>query len=419
MIIVLSSVRPSLEEALADRGSDILVIVPATIADERRVRAAGRYPIRTLPSWDDLGQLARLATELVHVGVTSIETTDEQCLRAAALLRSMLDVPGHSWGQALRATDKAVQKDVLAAAAVPVAGHRRIDSVAQAPAAAADLGWPLVIKPRRGFGTLGTRVVANPAALSQLIDSKAFGATELPAGLHGSGLHLPLDEIPGGLVAEEYVDVVTEYHCEILRWQGEDLYTLPARYVAPLLGSHLVGSVLLQPGAEHNAVAGLARAAADALDLQTGFAHVEILHDGNGTWRVGEIGLRPGGAKVPHLLQLQHGIEVPQVAADLAQRRRPRIELAPTDHTTAWVSATAPRGRVTGITSTQQIRDLPGVIDARSDLATGDHADGPLGSVALATHVFTRAADAEEAERAALSASRAWLVTTDDHDRAA
>lgn len=413
MIVVVSAARAALEDALAARGERVLAVVPAPVLAERRALAAGRYEVRAVSDWGDLGELVRLADALSEFPVRAVETTDEACLRPAALLRGLLQTDGGlTWTQAVAATDKAIQKTLLERAGVPVAGHRRISAVADAASVADQhLGWPVVVKPRRGFGTLGTHVVRDRTHLAELLASGAFAGTDgLPASMTASGLHRPLDEVPGGLLAEALVRVRAEYHIEILRHQGQELYAVPARYVAPVLGSPLVGSVLLQPGPEHDTTTALAGAAADALGLTTGFAHAEVLLDDQGVWRVGEIGLRPGGARVPHLLRLHHGIDVPGLAADLATGTRPRVQLSTSDETTAWVSAVTPSGTVTAITPTKEIRRLPGVVDAHTDLYPGATAGGPHGSTALATHVFTQGAAAEQAERAALDAITVWRV---------
>ncbi|MEE4544030.1 hypothetical protein V2S66_18890 [Streptomyces sp. V4-01] len=413
MIVVVSALRSTLEESLAARGERVLAVVPEAVLAERRALAAGRYEVRAVSDWDNLGQLVRLADALSELPVRAVESADEPCLRPAALLRGLLQTGGGlTWAQAVAATDKAVQKDLLVRAGVPVAAHRRISAVTgAADAADRHLGWPVVVKPRRGFGTLGTHVVRDRTHLAELLATGAFaGAAGLSASMTASGLHRPADEIPGGLVAEALVRVRAEYHIEILRDHGRELYAVPARYVAPVLGSPLVGSVLLQPGPEHDATAALARAAADTLGLSTGFAHVEVLLDQEGVWRVGEIGLRPGGARVPHLLNLHHRIDVPGLAADLATGTRPQVQLSTSGQTTAWVSAATPSGTVAAITPAKEILGLPGVIDAHTDLYPGATAGGPHGSIALATHVFTQGASAEDAEQAALAAITAWRV---------
>jgi biotin carboxylase len=415
LIVVVSALRTTLEDSLADRGESVLAVVPSAVLAERRALAAGRYEVLAVPDWDDLGQLVQLADTVSGFPVHAVETTDEPCLRPAALLRGLLQVEGGlSWQQAVAATDKAVQKTVLKQAGVAVADHRRIATVAEAAHAADEhLGWPVVVKPRRGFGTLGTHVVRDRTHLEELLGAGAFaGSASLPAAMTASGLHQAMNEIPGGLVAEALVRVQAEYHVEILRDHGQELYAVPARYVAPVLGSPLVGSVLLQPGDEHRTTTALARAAADALNLTTGFAHVEVLLDGAGVWRVGEIGLRPGGARVPHLLRLHHGIDVPELAADLATGARPHVRLSQAEHTTAWVSAVPPSGLVTAMAPVQEIGRLPGVIDAHTDLEIRSTAGGAHGSTALGTHVFAQGATAEDAEQAALAAITAWRVHT-------
>ena len=411
MRIVLSTVRWALEDVLVARGETVLAIVPATVLDQRTTQADGRYQLLGVDAWGDSGQLAQIANTLIHQQVQSIDSTDEQCLRAAALLRSMLHVKGQTSIQALRATDKAVMKEVLAKAGVPTARHQRIDTVADAPAAARTLGWPLVIKPRRGFATLGTRIVSSHADLGQMLATGGFDGTDIPEGLQASGMHLPMDALPGGLLVEELIDVAAEYHVEILRWKGEELYTIPGRYPAPLLDAQMFGAFLLQPGQEFDQVVALARAAADALELETGFAHAEVLRATDGNLLIGEIGLRPGGAQLPRLLELQHGIDVAEVAADLAMGQRPDITLRPTTGIVAWAASPAPQGLITAITPTADILALPGVIDAATSLAVGQDTSGRVGSAAHGAHVYARATTSELAAHRATAALNAWQVT--------
>ncbi|MFJ1795298.1 hypothetical protein [Kitasatospora griseola] len=414
MLVVLSALRSNLEDLLTERGQQILVVVPPAVQADRQTRGVP-YPMLTVAAWDERRELSALADELAALPVESVVTTDEPCLRAAAFLRDRLGLPGQSAESATAGTDKHIQKDVLTAAGVPVAWHVPLDSVADIESAAELLGWPVVVKPRRGFAMIGTLLVRDQAHLDRLRASDAFGPQALPASLHASGIHRGLDHASGGLMAEEGIDVVAEYHCEILRHHGREVYAVPGRYPGPLLGAAVLGAVLLGPGDDHaQDVVDLARDAADALQLDTGFAHVEILLARSGDLLVGEIGLRPGGAMLPHLLRLRHGIEPWALAADLAMGLTPRVDVRSDGPAVAWAAPIAPPGWITGMESADALRKRPGVIDVHQLVRVGQQSPTRVGSLTPAGHVFAVGDTSEQAEAHAHQAAAAWQITTSD-----
>ncbi len=414
MLVVLSALRSHLEDLLTARGQQILVVVPPAVHADRQARGVP-YPMLTVAAWDDRRQLSVLADELASLPIESVVTTDEPCLRAAAFLRERLGVPGQSAESATAGTDKHVQKDVLTAAGAPVAGHVPLNSVADIESAAEQLGWPVVVKPRRGFAAIGTLLVRDQGHLDRLRASGAFGPQALPASLHASGIHRGLDHASGGLMAEEGIDVVGEFHCEILRHHGREVYAVPGRYPGPLLGTTVIGSVLLGPGDDHaQQVTDLARSAADALQLASGFAHVEILLARSGDLLVGEIGLRPGGAMLPHLLKLQHGIDPWALAADLAMGRPPQAHLRSRGPIVAWAAPIAPPGWITHMDSAEVLRTRPGVVDVHQLVHVGQQSPTRVGTLNPAGHVFAVGDTAEQAEARAHQAASAWQITTSD-----
>jgi biotin carboxylase len=311
-------------------------------------------------------------------------------------------------------TDKLIMKQRLEAAKIPVARSRPLTDLAGVAEAAEDLGWPLVVKPRLGMGVVGTVRINSPAHLEELRRAGAFDQnTEVPAGWQATGLDRALEEVPGGLIAEQSISVIDEFSCDILRHEGGEVFILPARYPAPLLGASDIGAALLPSDHDQAAqVVTMARAAADALRLRTGFAHVEVLLDSHGAWRVGEIALRPGGSRIPDLLRLQHGVDVHALQADLAMRRVPLVVLRPETEPIAWIGVHATAGLVTAITPTSEILRRPGVIAAEAAFEVGDYSTGPLGSAVAAAHVFAQAPTVARAEDLALRAAAAWQVTT-------
>jgi biotin carboxylase len=411
LIIVLSGMKSWLEETLVARGEEIAVVVPDDLLDEWKTRdfTPALYGI---PHWTDYEALAGLAARLGGVRVRSVVTVDEPAVRAAAFLRALLGVPGQDLHSAVAFTDKAVMKDRLRAAGLPVVPHRVVHTLRGIPLAAAEVGWPVVVKPRDGFGTINTHLVRDEGHFDELIRGGALGAAgTLPHSMQVSATARSLEDHPGGFLVEAAVgQVVAEYHCELLVEDGRERYCVPARYEAPCIetvdGS--TGSVVLAAGPRRERIAELTRAAAAALGLTTGFAHCEVLEDAAGRLFIGEIGARPGGAQIPHLLSLQHGISVADLAADLAQGIPARLGAAGHGRAVSWRSVPMPTGRITAMQDPAQIRALPQVLDVKCSVAVGDDVRGFRSSLNSAAHVFCEGETDELAQRRAAEVAHAW-----------
>ncbi|WP_042380046.1 ATP-grasp domain-containing protein [Streptacidiphilus melanogenes] len=408
MHVVLTSSTAPHAEILHERGQEVMLVVPGSASVGHR-----DFPVWRVSAWDAYGELARLALDLVDEPVASLTTTDERCLRPAAWLRSMLGLPGMSWEQSVAGTDKHIMKQKLARAQIPVARHLPVATLSQVPTAADSLGWPVVVKLRTGASMLGTTRLDSEQEFWLARSNNRFGPFAVPTGWDAAHLDLGLTHAPGGLMVEQALTVVAEWHVEVLRWRGQEVYVLPGRYTAPLLDTHIVGSVLLPTASdEAREVAALARAAADALGLTTGFAHAEVMLTADGDFVLGEIGLRPGGGRLQHLVELQHGVDPFALQADLAMDRRPLVRLRPEHDPIAWASPFAPPGLVTGVTPLADILAMPGVIGAEETLAVGDVSTGQVGTAITGGHVYATGPNAEVAMARAAAAAAAWQTQT-------
>src|SRR6202044_3042548 len=88
--------------------------------------------------------------------VDRLEATIEAHIMAAAQVRGACTIPGPSVNTAWLCRDKPSMKEALRAAGVPTAASAAVSSVAAAHAFAAEVGFPLIVKPRSGAGASGT-----------------------------------------------------------------------------------------------------------------------------------------------------------------------------------------------------------------------------------------------------------------------
>jgi biotin carboxylase len=302
----------------------------------------------------------------------------------------------------------------LQAAGIPVAEHRIVHGQQQIRAFLDEMdGDDIVVKPRRGFGTINTHHVSQHN-FDQLVSEGAFdGPDNLPDYFDSTSV--AADIVALGYVAERYIDVAAEYFCELFLDEGSLVHCLAGRYSNPILSDHLAGSVWLQPNSpEAIEVCELTLAAASALGVTHGFGHCEVFRDQSGRWSVGEFGSRPGGLEVPRMLQLSYGIDNMALLADQLAGRRPSTATVPQrEGAIAFRPVPAPAGVVVNIPDEAQLLALPGVIEAEVMLRPGDSTGELIGAMTHAAYIFCVGKNAEEAEKLAESALRSCQITVD------
>jgi biotin carboxylase len=408
IVLAATATLPHADE-LRRRGERVLMVLPQSLRPAVGPAHAEAYFVT---SWDAYSELRELATRLSDVEVASVTSPKDVCQTAAAFLRGLLGVPGMSWEASVVATDKLRQKQVLRRAGINVAPFVSVRSLADVPAAAALTGWPLILKRRSGANMVGTTWIDSEDHLHELAAGGDFSSRAVAPGMEAAHFDQPLEQLADGLLIEAALDVVAEFHCELLRWKGTEVYALPGRYPAPLLRSDALGAVLL-PGhtEEAQAVLSLARQAADALHLRSGFAHIEVLRTRDGRWWLGELGLRPSGGRVCTMVALQHpGIDIYSLQADLAMGLPPVAQTSPDNPPVAWAARMAPQGLIVEMTPAHEILRRPGIIAAESAVSVGDLSVGQIGTATFGAHVFATGDTPEDAYHRASAAAAAWEI---------
>ncbi len=126
--------------------------------------AAWLTPQLVVGDWADHAALAAFAAEV------DVITIENEFIDAASLL--WLEERGHrvfpTAASLALIQDKLIQKQTLVSAGLPVAGFRRVDTIADVHAAARELGWPLVLKTRRdGYDGKGNFTLAGPDRVAE------------------------------------------------------------------------------------------------------------------------------------------------------------------------------------------------------------------------------------------------------------
>ncbi|MFG3525902.1 ATP-grasp domain-containing protein [Streptomyces sp. NPDC047917] len=333
----------------------------------------------------DLTAVRRVALDLMsRRPVDHVVAPSERSLPAGGYLRSFLGLGGIGFETANRFSHKAVMKSALAAAGLPVAPYRVIGALAQAPAAAAELGWPVVVKPALGTGSMNTFAVSSDRELAELLASPAADGLRRAA--------CPL-------LVERFVEMEGEYHCDGVVSEGNVEFAAVQRYFMPLLGhtDDFTGSYLLpEEDPDVAVIRDLHRATVDALGLENGVTHMELFRTGDG-FVIGEISCRPAGGGIVDAVRMKYGIDLWRVFMDTALGRPAGVSgpVAPLrDGIIANCDLPVRPGRVVRISTPDELAAVPDVIETRMSTRVGDVIGHRLHSASTTGLVFLATADA-------------------------
>ncbi|PPF66680.1 carboxylase [Rathayibacter tritici] len=247
--------------------------------------------------------------------IAGVLSWDERRIELAAVIAAELGLP-HSPPEAVRnCRDKWSARRLFDRAGVPSARARLVATLDQARAAAAAIGYPVVLKPRALAGSIGVVRADTEDAL------EADWASVAGATLTGI-------EASGEVLVEEYLDG-PEFSVECLSQDGAVTALAVTRKslgMAPYFEElgHVVDAVDAA-GKEEAAIADAATDAVRALGITTGATHVEVRLTTSGP-RLVEVNARLGGDLIPHLVHLATGIDLVRAAADVAVGARPGLE---------------------------------------------------------------------------------------------
>jgi 5-(carboxyamino)imidazole ribonucleotide synthase len=216
--------------------------------------------------WDDPATLRSFAQGLDAL------TLDHEFVAAAALAAveaaGVRVRPGAATLR--RVQDKLLQKETLAAAGLAVPAFRSVATAADLLTAGQSLGWPLVLKTRRGgYDGRGNRVVGGPHEVDEAVASFAGR--------------------PGGLYVEGWVAFRRELAVMVVRDDAGAIVAYPP--VHTVQRDNICHEVRFPAGSADEAVA-VARQAAAAFEV-VGALGVELFELADGRILVNELAPRP------------------------------------------------------------------------------------------------------------------------------
>ena len=254
----------------------------------------------------DAGQFAGAVEGLgTQIGpVQRLLAVLEQLQVPLGQVREHLGIPGIDVATAHNFRDKAQMKSVLRAAGVPCARHRLADSAAAAAGFAAEVGFPLVVKPPAGAGAKSTFRLDDADDLRVWLDAAPPAPDRLAlleeflTGEEGS-----YDSVMvGGQVVWDSVSGYLPTPLEVLRNPWIQWIVLMPRDIG---------------GPEYAGIRAIAPTALRALGLHTGLTHLEWFRRPDGTVAVSEVAVRPPGGQITSMLCYAHDFDLYSAWAQL------------------------------------------------------------------------------------------------------
>jgi hypothetical protein len=274
---------PYFTRGLARAGATVLGVgdqPERDLSPVTREHLAGYLQVPSL--LDEARLIAEVRRWTAPVRIEQIETVWEPGVLLAARLREALGVPGMSVDRALGFRDKDVMKQRLQAAGVRTPRHARADSARATRAAAERIGFPAIVKPIDGAGSMDTFRVDTMA--------------ELEAALARMGRY-PVVNVEEFIDGEEYTfDTICVggeiQFFNLFVYRPRPLIARSNEWISPqTVGIRDVDDPKLAGGRA------MGRAVLQALGFDTGFTHMEWFLKSDGEAVFGEIAARPPGAR--------------------------------------------------------------------------------------------------------------------------
>ena len=213
----------------------------------------------------------------------------------AAKIREALSVPGMTLEEATPFRDKDTMKERVSAAGIRTPRHRAATTAKEVREAAKKIGFPVIVKPIAGAGSMDTY--------------RANDAKELDAALAKMG---HIDKVN----VEEFVDG-EEYTYDTICVDGRIMYQNVSYYRPRPLAFRSTEWIspmtyclrdLSDPQLAHGIAMG--KEVLKALDFHTGFTHMEWYRKTDGETVFGEIAARPPGANTVDLMNFASDIDL-------------------------------------------------------------------------------------------------------------
>lgn len=260
--------------------------------------------VEAVSGYDVSGYVEARALELARRhGVRRIVAIQERDLERAAQLRDILGLPGQRPKSATAFRDKVEMKRLVREAGLPAAPHAEVECPADLIDFAGRFGFPLVLKPRNGGGSIGLRIIPGPEELDAMLAGDTLTPDDAQPSLIAEAF------VPGPMC---HVDGLVVDGRLAVAWASQYLYAL-ASYRTDRGGRRDVTLDYDDPLGRR--LIAFTERVIQALPGPSAFAfHAEVFHTPDDELVLCEIACRPGGASIRDIGQTLFGVDIAELA---------------------------------------------------------------------------------------------------------
>jgi biotin carboxylase len=315
-------------------------------------RDPGRYPYVETDRIDniavDTGDLDTVGAVCAGLGgrIAGVTSSSEYFIAKAAVLARSAGLPYPVPEAVTAAQDKAVLRSRLRQAGLPSPPSGLAATPDEAVDIARRIGFPVVVKPVVGSGSVGVRRCADA------VEVKSATADVLDAV--PTAVHVPSSD---AVLVEGYLNG-PEYSVETF---DEQVVGVTAKHLGQ--EPHFVETGHDFPAAlPDSAVADAAVAALRAVGLGWGAAHVEVRLTSSGPCVV-EINPRLAGGMIPRVVQEATGVDLIACVVAKAVGRKPPLSADRARHAAIRFLLADRSGALLAVQGTQRAAGVPGVVE--------------------------------------------------------
>lgn len=323
--------------------------------------------------------------------ISAVTSFAEAAVPTVATIAIALDLPSISERTAYLARDKFEMRQAFAAAGVPQPGFALAATLDEARVVAQRAGFPVVLKPVLGTGSMYVRSVADEAELDRIFpfllhrawDNFTSDPLYQQARREHDGALLIEEFVPGPEVCVESLVVDDQTH--VIAIHDKPLPTGPTfEEVYACTPTRLPDEVAAR-------VAEATKAVHAALRITTGATHVEFRLRGGAEPMVLEAAARMGGGPIYRSVLLSTGVDLVAAALDLASGRRPDPSCLHAPRPVGFWNIFPDRpGRFTGVQGLEEVNADSQVEEIAIYRQLGDYLAVPPGTIQGHGHlIFT------------------------------
>jgi biotin carboxylase len=389
--IILLGARPFITERAWQLGLRPLIIQQPGFSDDAINRQSDRV---LLMGYDDPALIPMLKAAHEVTPFVSAITVAEEALIACARINEALGLPGTPLELVEKTRDKPAMRRVMDAGGFSPVQWAAVKTREDATAFAGRLGYPFILKPVDGVGSIDVRLVRSEADLEGVLDGRA------------------------SWIAEEYLDG-PEYSVECFSFGGrhiilginEETKNTDPRGSAFLEIAHQVPAPM-SPERDRELRAFI-RSFLDVLGLKDGPSHTELKYTSRGGPRIVETHTRLGGDRLWDLVRLTTGHDILDMTLQWAMGTLKPLEADPVPRGGAAIQYfTPPAGKLRRIHGAQALKRLPGVVEISLAVELGATLRQAMKSEDRAGYVLAHGDTVEQAQAVCREVTQRLVLET-------